>query len=145
MYFISIFLDWHLGFEPTLQLKGWNLRALQNETHMRASILNTTLSSDWSLHLLDPTIGPTYPTNLLDRSPRHLSTYLGGQAFMVTITSFKYTTSHLEGCFPAPSQNKKPKLVRQSRQSRHYVHLSLPHTIRRCFLNWDPHMSYSDT
>jgi hypothetical protein len=38
--FISIFLDWRLGFEPTLQLKTWNLRALQNETRMRASILN---------------------------------------------------------------------------------------------------------
>ena len=45
-YFISIFLDWRLGFEPSLQLKGQNLRALQNETHMRASILtieHTTL------------------------------------------------------------------------------------------------------
>ena len=30
-----------LGFEATLQLKGWNLIALQNETHMRAPILNT--------------------------------------------------------------------------------------------------------
>jgi hypothetical protein len=38
--FISIFLDWRLGFEPTLQLRGWNLRALQNETHTRASIFN---------------------------------------------------------------------------------------------------------
>ena len=37
---ISIFLDRRLRFEPTLQLKGWNLKALQNETHMRASILN---------------------------------------------------------------------------------------------------------
>ena len=36
----SIFLDWRLGFELALQLKGWNLRALQNETHMRASIVN---------------------------------------------------------------------------------------------------------
>ena len=27
----------------TFQLKGWNLRTLQNETHMRSSILNTTL------------------------------------------------------------------------------------------------------
>ena len=43
MCFISIFLDWHLGFWPTLQLKSWILRAFQNETHMRASwILNTT-------------------------------------------------------------------------------------------------------
>ena len=41
LYFISIFLDWRLGFERAFQLKGWNLRALQNETHMRASILNT--------------------------------------------------------------------------------------------------------
>ena len=41
LYFISILLDQYLGFEPTLQLMGWNLRALQNETHMRASILNT--------------------------------------------------------------------------------------------------------
>ena len=38
--FISMFLDWCLGFEPTLQLKGRKLRALQNETHVRASILN---------------------------------------------------------------------------------------------------------
>ena len=41
LYFISIFLDYCLGFEPTLQLKSWNLRAPQNETHMTASILNT--------------------------------------------------------------------------------------------------------
>ena len=41
LYVISIFLDWRLRFEPTLWLKGWNLRVLQNETHMRASILNT--------------------------------------------------------------------------------------------------------
>ena len=40
LYFMPIFLDRRLGFEPTLQLKGWNLRALQNETHMRASTLN---------------------------------------------------------------------------------------------------------
>jgi hypothetical protein len=41
LYFISMFLDWHLGFEPTLQHNfGWNSGALQNETHMRASILN---------------------------------------------------------------------------------------------------------
>ena len=39
--FISIFLGWHLGSEPTLQLKSSTLRALPNETHMRASILNT--------------------------------------------------------------------------------------------------------
>ena len=39
MYFIFIFLDWRLGFEPTLQLKGLNLRVLQNETHTRTSIL----------------------------------------------------------------------------------------------------------
>ena len=25
LYFISIFLDWRLGFEPAFQLKGWNL------------------------------------------------------------------------------------------------------------------------
>jgi hypothetical protein len=29
-----------LNFEPTLHLKPWNLRALQNEIHMRVSILN---------------------------------------------------------------------------------------------------------
>ena len=29
-----------LGFKPNLRLKDWNLRALQNETHMKASILN---------------------------------------------------------------------------------------------------------
>ena len=29
LYFISTSLDSRLGFEPTLQLKGWNLRALQ--------------------------------------------------------------------------------------------------------------------
>ena len=40
LYFISIFMDWRLGFEPALQLKSWNLRALQNETRTRASILN---------------------------------------------------------------------------------------------------------
>ena len=39
--FISIFLDWCLGFERALQSKSWILRALQNETHTRASILNT--------------------------------------------------------------------------------------------------------
>jgi hypothetical protein len=33
-------LDWRLEFEATLQLKHWNLRALQNETYMRAPILN---------------------------------------------------------------------------------------------------------
>ena len=38
--FISIFLDWRLEFEPALQFKSWNLRALQNETHVGASILN---------------------------------------------------------------------------------------------------------
>ena len=42
LYFISLFLIWRPGFEPTVQLKGWNLRALPNETHhMMASILNT--------------------------------------------------------------------------------------------------------
>ena len=44
LYFIcSMFLDWRFGSEPTLhlQLKRWNLRALQNKTHIRASILNT--------------------------------------------------------------------------------------------------------
>jgi hypothetical protein len=40
LYFNSIFLDWRLGFEPTLQPHSWNLRALQNEIHRRASILN---------------------------------------------------------------------------------------------------------
>ena len=40
MYFIFIFLDWCFGFEATLQLKGSNLIALQNESHMRASISN---------------------------------------------------------------------------------------------------------
>ena len=40
MYFISIFLGERLGFKPSLQLKGWNCRAFQNETlHMRASSL----------------------------------------------------------------------------------------------------------
>ena len=57
--FISIFLDWRLRFEPTLQLKGWNLRAHQNETHMRTSILNIArnankqtywISSKWVTH-----------------------------------------------------------------------------------------------
>ena len=32
-----------LGFERALDLKSWNVTALQNETHMRASILNTGL------------------------------------------------------------------------------------------------------
>ena len=36
-----MFVDRRLGFEPTRQVKGWNMRALQNETYMRASILNT--------------------------------------------------------------------------------------------------------
>ena len=49
LYFISIILDWRLGFEPTLQLKGWNLRALQNETCMRASILNIAFGV-WTLN-----------------------------------------------------------------------------------------------
>jgi len=40
LYFISVFLDWRLGFEPTLQLKSWNLRVCENETCMRASILS---------------------------------------------------------------------------------------------------------
>ena len=40
-YFISIFLDWRVGFEPILQLKRKNLRAVQNENHMRASTLVT--------------------------------------------------------------------------------------------------------
>ena len=39
--FVYIFLDGRLVFEPARQLNDWNLRALQNETHMRASILNT--------------------------------------------------------------------------------------------------------
>jgi hypothetical protein len=47
LYFISIFLNWHLEFERALQLKGWNLRALQHETPMKASILNT----GWEKHL----------------------------------------------------------------------------------------------
>ena len=46
LYSISIFLDWHWGFEAPFQLKDCNLRALQNETHMRASILNTALDVD---------------------------------------------------------------------------------------------------
>jgi hypothetical protein len=51
LYFISIFLDRRLGLEPTLhQLKGWNLRAIQIETHMRASILNTGVKAVfWAL------------------------------------------------------------------------------------------------
>jgi hypothetical protein len=51
-YIIFVSLDWRLGFEPTLQLihmKRWNLRALQNEIHMRTSILITAL-----LHLTSP-------------------------------------------------------------------------------------------
>ena len=40
LYFISTFLDCHLGSKPTLQLKNWNLRPLQYETHTRAPILN---------------------------------------------------------------------------------------------------------
>ena len=40
-FFLYIFLDWRPRFEPALQLNDWNLRALQNETRMRASILNT--------------------------------------------------------------------------------------------------------
>ena len=49
LYFISIYLDWRLGFEPTLQLNGWNLwlRGLQNETHVRASILNNDNWLQW--------------------------------------------------------------------------------------------------
>ena len=43
--FISIFLDWCLGFEPTIRLKCKNLRPLQNETHMRASILTTGIEA----------------------------------------------------------------------------------------------------
>ena len=45
-----VFCFYILGFEPTLQLKGGNLRALQNETHMSASI--------WSidLHYLVPSL-----------------------------------------------------------------------------------------
>ena len=39
--FHTIFLDWRLGFELALQLNDWILRALQNETHMKISILNT--------------------------------------------------------------------------------------------------------
>ena len=39
--FVFHFYILSLGFESALQLKGWNLKALQNETHMRASILNT--------------------------------------------------------------------------------------------------------
>jgi hypothetical protein len=35
LHFISIFIDWRLGFEPTLQLKGWILKTLQNESHTR--------------------------------------------------------------------------------------------------------------
>ena len=48
--------------EPTLQLKRWNLRALENETHMKALILNTACHSprtgspsSLSLSLLSPT------------------------------------------------------------------------------------------
>ena len=41
LYFTSIFLNWYLGFEPTLQLTGCNLRALQNKTLLKISILNT--------------------------------------------------------------------------------------------------------
>ena len=56
LYFISvIFLDWYLEFEPALHLKGWNVRALQNETHMRTSILNTASSEhplQWSGRVL---------------------------------------------------------------------------------------------
>ena len=48
--FHSTFLDWRLGFEPTLQMNGWNSRALQNETHMRASILNTALGHREQCH-----------------------------------------------------------------------------------------------
>ena len=43
LYFITVFLDWRLGLEQALQLKSWNLRAIQNETRMRASILNSAI------------------------------------------------------------------------------------------------------
>ena len=38
-----------LGFEPAFQLKGWKLIALQNETHMRTSILNPGLGAGWGV------------------------------------------------------------------------------------------------
>ena len=41
LYLISIFLDWALGFQIASQLTSWNLRALENKTHMRPSILTT--------------------------------------------------------------------------------------------------------
>ena len=47
MSFVFSFLySWNrrLGSEQALQLNGWNLRALQNETHVRTSILNTASS-----------------------------------------------------------------------------------------------------
>ena len=54
LYFNYVSLDWRLGFEQTLQVKCWNFRALKNETHMRASILNT----GWCLRLKKSTFKP---------------------------------------------------------------------------------------
>ena len=55
MCFISILLYWRHEFELALQLKSWNLRALQNETRMRAPILSTDCEHTWCTH--------TYSTN----------------------------------------------------------------------------------
>jgi hypothetical protein len=42
-----VFHSYILGLEARLQLKGWILRALQDETHMRASILNIDTRRNW--------------------------------------------------------------------------------------------------
>ena len=63
LYFISIFLDRRLEFDPTFQLKGWNLRALQNETHMRTAWRPNNLAlSIISIFPLDVPWGVPPPT-----------------------------------------------------------------------------------
>ena len=48
--FNLVFLDRRLGFQPTLQRNGLNLKALQNETNLRASILSIALDHSLGFH-----------------------------------------------------------------------------------------------
>ena len=65
LYFISKFLIWRLGFELALQLKGWNLRAVQkwnsyegfNLEHCSQTPTRRMLPADYSYVVSDVNYG----------------------------------------------------------------------------------------
>ena len=108
LYFISIFLDCQLGFKPTLQLKRWNLRALQNENHIRASILNT----DGGGLRLTPALGKSYFPPILECHVRH-------QLVMVKLRCPHWQANpkrHDNNCSLAPPPHSS-RLLRVTRRS----------------------------